>query len=1449
MQITTTDLGAALTAAMAGGYVAEMSGQTYTVTQPIVINVTSTIQGPLGIDLGGATIVSQITNGQPVIQINAGPGVDLRYLTLSNFTIQGNGSEGAGIKIVADGNDRWIYNFELENVTVRGVGGYGLDVRGSVFEGMVSNSSMIGNRLGGAYFGHLDSGGQVSALRWFGGTIEGNGGAGVFLGNGARDISVDGVTFANNAGYGISAEWGITSVTDSLFRDNQTNGIWFQNFGYFNNNTFTTSGVQGTGLGGWVTGNVAVTGSRSVYTGSGSDPTVLANLQGTGSAYVVGDTGRIITGSALAVSGLDGGNAAQLTVSNQGAAVPWSSSLAAAAPPATASSTGTGALETALRTALNGGTVANLSGATFSVTTPIVIYLTASSSGPIGIDLGGAKIMSQVTGGRPVIEIVAGPGVNVSNLTLSNFSISGNGQEGDGIKIVAAGSDRSINLSISNVNIEHVGGIGLDVLGNVSGKVVDSWMHGNEDGGARFANSGGGTADALQWIGGGFRKNGVAGLILDNGTRDMYVQGAYFVENYGAGIYATTGIALVEQSGFENNTSAGAWVGGSSTFLADTFSTYGPQTVGVAGTLNGGKIISIASGNEYYGGGSAPTAYMNLQGTGTLSMVGVGKVVAGSGISVTGGSAVPTGATTTPTGDTVAPTIVSVAASGTGISGGTGNLNAGDVVTLTVTFSEAVTVIGGTPNLVLNDGGTATYSSGSGSTTLVFSHTVQAGQNVADLAVTSLALNGATVKDTAGNLANMAAATGYNPAGTLRIDTAVPSVASIATSGSELTAGGGTVGAGATVTFTVAMSEAVSVTGTPSLSLSSGGKATYAGGSGSGSLVFTHTVAAGQSAADLTVAAFNLEGGTVSDVAGNAASLSGATNYNPAGTLKVDTSTPSAPPPASVTQPNGLVTAVNVGGGQVTASNGIVFQADAGPTTGAGGSQVFATMADISGTTDDALYRDERWTPGGSYTYEIAVANGTYQVDLLMAEIYSGIYAPGQRVFDMSLEGQTLAALQNIDIHARVGANAAYTITQQVTVSDGSLSIQVGPGSSSPGNVENAKLNAFAVYSGAAPPSPTLSIATANANLNEGNSGSTAFTFTVSRTGSTAGASTAAFAVTGSGANPATAADFAGGAFPARNGGVPARETSKAITVNVAGDTVVESTEGFTLTLSNPSAGTAIGTATATGTILNDDTAPGPSLSIAAANASLNEGNSGSTAFTFTVTRAGSTTGASTANYAVTGSGANPAVAADFAGGAFPTGTVSFAAGETTKTITVNVAGDATVEPNENFTVTLSNPSAGATIGTAAATSTILNDDSSGTPTLVTAVNVGGGQVTGSKGIVFQADAGPTTGAAASQGFSTSARIAGTTDDALFQDERWTPGGSYTYEIAVTNGTYQVDLLLAEIYSGIFGPGQRVFDMALEGQALAALQNIDVYAQVGSNAAYTISQQVTVNDG
>src|SRR2546429_9110189 len=52
-----------------------------------------------------------------------------------------------------------------------------------------------------------------------------------------------------------------------------------------------------------------------------------------------------------------------------------------------------------------------------------------------------------------------------------------------------------------------------------------------------------------------------------------------------------------------------------------------------------------------------------------------------------------------------APTVSSIATSGTGIANGTGDLNASQVVTLTVNFSAAVTVntTGGTPTLALND--------------------------------------------------------------------------------------------------------------------------------------------------------------------------------------------------------------------------------------------------------------------------------------------------------------------------------------------------------------------------------------------------------------------------------------------------------------------------------------------------------------------------------------------------------------------------------------------------------------------------------------------------------------------------------------------------------------------------------------------------------------------------
>lgn len=237
-----------------------------------------------------------------------------------------------------------------------------------------------------------------------------------------------------------------------------------------------------------------------------------------------------------------------------------------------------------------------------------------------------------------------------------------------------------------------------------------------------------------------------------------------------------------------------------------------------------------------------------------------------------------------------------------------------------------------------------------------------------------------------------------------------------------------------------------------------------------------------------------------------------------------------------------------------------------------------------------------------------------------------------------------------------------------------------------------------------------LSIAEADSWKVEGNSGSAVATFTVRRSGDVSRAHTVGWSVVGDLANPASAADFVGGVFPSGVVSFAPGVAQHTIAVPIAGDTVVEPSEGFRVSLSNPSDGAEIKAAGTWGTILDDD-GPGSGtgvLSIAATQASQAEGQGGSTGFTFTVTRSGSAAGPAMANWAVGGKGVD---AADFAGGLVPSGVVSFAAGETSRVIAVPVAGDAMVEGDEAFTVTLSNPLAGVTLGTAVATGTIRNDD------------------------------------------------------------------------------------------------------------------------------------------
>lgn len=108
---------------------------------------------------------------------------------------------------------------------------------------------------------------------------------------------------------------------------------------------------------------------------------------------------------------------------------------------------------------------------------------------------------------------------------------------------------------------------------------------------------------------------------------------------------------------------------------------------------------------------------------------------------------------------------------------------------------------------------------------------------------------------------------------------------------------------------------------------------------------------------------------------------------------------------------------------------------------------------------------------------------------------------------------------------------------------------------------------------------------------------------------------------------------------------------------------------------------------------------PPPSLSIA--DASATEGTSGTTPMAFQVTLSRATNKPVSVGYAT--SDGTATAPADYTAAS---GTLTFAPGETTKTISVSIVGDQSIEPDEQFSVTLSNP-VGATVSAGSATGTI----------------------------------------------------------------------------------------------------------------------------------------------
>ena len=159
-------------------------------------------------------------------------------------------------------------------------------------------------------------------------------------------------------------------------------------------------------------------------------------------------------------------------------------------------------------------------------------------------------------------------------------------------------------------------------------------------------------------------------------------------------------------------------------------------------------------------------------------------------------------------------------------------------------------------------------------------------------------------------------------------------------------------------------------------------------------------------------------------------------------------------------------------------------------------------------------------------------------------------------------------------------------------------------------------------------------------------------------------------------------------------------------TVPLTDDTTNETDETFVLNLSNPSNAATISDAQAVGSIINDD--PPPMVTVN--DVTLAEGNTGTTAFTFTVSLSAPSAQTVTVDFATADGTA--LVGSDYVPNA---GTLTFAPGQTTQTATVLATGDTVFEPDQTFTLNLSNPT-NATIADGQGVGTITNDDTA--PTL-----------------------------------------------------------------------------------------------------------------------------------
>ena len=273
------------------------------------------------------------------------------------------------------------------------------------------------------------------------------------------------------------------------------------------------------------------------------------------------------------------------------------------------------------------------------------------------------------------------------------------------------------------------------------------------------------------------------------------------------------------------------------------------------------------------------------------------------------------------------------------------------------------------------------------------------------------------------------------------------------------------------------------------------------------------------------------------------------------------------------------------------------------------------------------------------------------------------------------------------------GASATFTLVAQVNPSlPPDTIITNTAGISSATTDPNTPNNTSTLTTTIVPPSLSIN----DVMVTEGNSGSTNAVFTVSLSG--AASNTVRVDYLSSNGTATTSADYQ--TVSGRLTFAPGQVT-RDIIVPVNGDTTTEGNETFFVNLSNPT-NALRDDAQGQGTVIDDD-APEPTFSFSQSSYGGQENCDG---IVVTVIRGGDTSGTVSVHYATANLSASDRT--DYTA-AF--GKLTFGPGVTTQTFTVLITEDSFIEGTETASVTLSNPSVGATLGSPSTANIVIVDD------------------------------------------------------------------------------------------------------------------------------------------